>query len=99
MIQITAGRTRVLLRGQMDAPRAFLAVDALLRCRRCRRPDSSRPPPCPTAVAPRRRAEGLNRFLEYAMTKDNVFLVTVSQVLDWMKSPGERGWMGCWCRA
>ena len=25
------------------------------------------------------------------MTKDNVFLVTVSQVLDWMKNPGEAG--------
>lgn len=35
------------------------------------------------------RADGLNKFLEYATSKDNVFLVTVSQVLDWMKNPGE----------
>lgn len=33
------------------------------------------------------RADRLNQFLEYAMSKENVFLVTVSQVLDWMKNP------------
>ncbi len=37
----------------------------------------------------RRRADGLNKFLEYSISKDNVFLVTVSQVLDWMKNPGK----------
>lgn len=38
---------------------------------------------------PRRsRADRLNAFLEYALTQPNVFLVTVSQVLDWMKNPG-----------
>lgn len=38
-------------------------------------------------IADGSRADRLNAFLEYAMTHDNVFLVTVSQVLDWMKNP------------
>ncbi|KAL4438527.1 hypothetical protein ABPG77_000175 [Micractinium sp. CCAP 211/92] len=38
-------------------------------------------------IADGSRADRLNAFLEYAMSHDNVFLVTVSQVLDWMKNP------------
>ncbi|KAL4424144.1 hypothetical protein ABPG75_001445 [Micractinium tetrahymenae] len=38
-------------------------------------------------IADGSRADKLNAFLEYAMSHDNVFLVTVSQVLDWMKNP------------
>lgn len=30
------------------------------------------------------------RFLEYATAKDDVWFVTVSQLLDWMKNPGEQ---------
>lgn len=70
-------------------------------------------PPCYLCLLPslHRRAEGLNQFLEYATSKDNVFLVTVSQVLDWMKNPGEKeagrgpiGWLAGaglvdWCTA
>jgi peptidoglycan/xylan/chitin deacetylase (PgdA/CDA1 family) len=29
----------------------------------------------------------LNRFIEYAMTKENVWLVTASQAMDWVKNP------------
>jgi hypothetical protein len=42
------------------------------------------PFPFPLSFLPfflsRRRADRLNQFLEYATSKDNVFLVTVSQV-------------------
>ncbi|EFN50750.1 hypothetical protein CHLNCDRAFT_59447 [Chlorella variabilis] len=38
-------------------------------------------------IADPARAEMVNQFLEYAMTQPNVFLVTASQVLDWMKNP------------
>lgn len=38
-------------------------------------------------IADPTRADKLNQFLEYAMTKENVFLVTVNQVLEWMQNP------------
>ncbi|KAI3424258.1 hypothetical protein D9Q98_009612 [Chlorella vulgaris] len=38
-------------------------------------------------IADPTRADRLNKFLEYATSQENVFLVTVSQVLDWMKNP------------
>lgn len=48
-----------------------------------------RPPLCPFYPPLCSRAEGLNQFLEYASSMPNVFFVTVTQVLDWMKNPGE----------
>ncbi|PRW61614.1 chitin [Chlorella sorokiniana] len=33
------------------------------------------------------RADGMNRFIEYAMGHDNVWFATMSEVLDWIKDP------------
>ncbi|PSC74458.1 chitin deacetylase-like isoform e [Micractinium conductrix] len=38
-------------------------------------------------IADPSRADRLNEFLAYAVQQPNTFLVTVSQVLDWMKNP------------
>jgi hypothetical protein len=35
--------------------------------------------------------EGSLRFLEYAASKPDVWFVTMSQVVEWMKNPGESG--------
>ena len=48
-------------------------------------------PPLLACAAWRSRADRLNAFLEYAVQQPNVFLVTVTQVLDWMKNPGAWG--------
>ena len=35
--------------------------------------------------------EGSLRFLKYAASKPDVWFVTMSQVVEWMKNPGECG--------
>ncbi len=53
-----------------------LVVRELARCLPCQLPTVHASSPCLPASS---RADRLNAFLEYAMSHDNVFLVTVSQ--------------------
>lgn len=57
--------------------------------RRLSSADTHSPAPSAPPLSGRSRAERLNAFLEYAVQQPGVFLVTVTQVLDWMKNPGE----------
>lgn len=46
-------------------------------------------PPIHLHRTPQDNTNAAIRFVEYATAKDDVWFVTVSQLLDWMKNPGE----------
>jgi hypothetical protein len=47
--------------------------------------------PTPLLPAAQENSEGLLEFMKYAADKDDVWFVTVSQLIDWMKNPGGLG--------